>query len=88
MMKLKHLSIAPDRPYATAGKDNPYIAEISVEWNKNNMKVQLSEEVAARILDLCEEEIVQATKVEIQSFRSMVQAQSTKTIEHEEQNNE
>lgn len=67
-MRLESLTISLKQPYANPGPNNPYEAKLSVAYNDNKMQVKLSEETAARILELAGEEIAAAAQVQISDF--------------------
>ena len=67
-MKLESLTIGLKSPYSEPGPNNPYEAKLSVSYNDHKMQVKLSEDAAARILELAGEEIAAAAQVQIADF--------------------
>lgn len=67
-MRLESLTISLKQPYGEPGPNNPYEAKLSLGYNDHKMQVKMSEETAARILELAGEEIAAAAQVQIADF--------------------
>lgn len=74
MTKLTQLIIGPVTSYLPISKTNPLIAKIKLESEHSTIETVLSEEVMIKILNLCQEEIVNEAKRNVDEFISTVTA--------------
>jgi len=83
-MQLETLRIGLKHSYRDPGPENPYVAELKVSVNENTMKISLGQETTGRILHLARDEIVEAAKVQIDTFLdTAVSISKSPTIEGE-----
>jgi len=72
-MKLRCLNISPRRSFNDPGPDNPLVAKIEIRHDENTLRINLSEGVAEKLLELAQEEIIAATVCETDRMREEMQ---------------
>ena len=77
MTKLTELHIRPETTYLPFGKNNPMIATVKLNSDQSVIETRLSSEVMHKILLLCQEEIINEAKRNMDEFVSTVTAIET-----------